>query len=169
MLINPFQIAPSCCPPVPRPGTGTMGKVPGVELGMSMLESTRVGSIRPAMVASCANVVELVSVLPGTTELKYVAFSHGIDLSSCRFPSEGYVRLSQPRKTFQRALKVVSATWSGSAKEQAETFLNLMLKGHYDEEQPFDIVRVRDFEEPPWRPEVGKALFQILVNASQTE
>jgi uncharacterized protein YjbI with pentapeptide repeats len=102
-------------------------------------------------------------------ELRNVAFSNGIDLSSCAFPANGYVRIPHPRRTFRHALTVIAATWSGPSKEQAETFLDGMLKTHFVEEQPFDVARVRDFEEPPWEPNTGKALLQVLLDASQAE
>ena len=103
------------------------------------------------------------------SELKNVAFSRGIDLTSCRFPAEGYVKLSHPRRIYERVLKRIDSEWSGEAKATAKTFVEIMLKSHFTEEQPFDVVRPADFSEPPWDKEVGEALLRELIDTSKSE
>jgi len=103
------------------------------------------------------------------SELKNVAFSRGIDLTSCRFPAEGYVKLPHPRRIYERVLKRIDSEWSGEAKATAKTFVEIMLKSHFTEEQPFDVVRPADFSEPPWDKEVGEALLRELIDTSKSE
>jgi uncharacterized protein YjbI with pentapeptide repeats len=101
-------------------------------------------------------------------QLRNVSFSRGIDLTSCMFPSEGYLRIPHPRRTFQRLLATISSAWSGAAKESAKTFIELTLSADFTEEQPFHIIHPQDFLDLPWGREVGEAFLRELITASQS-
>lgn len=95
-------------------------------------------------------------------ELRFVGFSHGIDLTSCVFPKRGYARISHPREAFGRALQSVRSRWSGDARRKAEFYLETMLRGHFPVDQPFYVLRPRDLMDSPMGPDVARRLLSEL-------
>ncbi len=82
-------------------------------------------------------------------ELRWPAFTHGIDLTSCKFPSEGYIRIPHPRATYGLVLDRVRESLVGKERQAAVFYLAGLLKGHFRGEQPLDILRPQDLVESP--------------------
>jgi len=100
-------------------------------------------------------------------ELTGVSFSHGIDLTSCEFPSEGYVRIFHPEKVYREALRRVQSNWpEGGAKERAMFYLEGMSEQHFPEAQPFTIIRESDFDDWPGAHDVGPRVLKVLKESS---
>jgi len=99
-------------------------------------------------------------------ELRWVEFDMGIDLSSCRLPTDGYLRVPRPRATYTSALRRIEREWTGSARTAGAFFLENILK-HHPEEQPFTILRPRDLIESLMGHEVGGKLVDVIHEASR--
>jgi len=99
-------------------------------------------------------------------ELRWVEFDLGIDLSSCKFPSEGYVRIAHPRRALTRALQEIKSEWTGDPLRRATFFLENILK-RYPVEQPFTILRPQDLVESPMGPDIGAKLVAAIQRASE--
>ena len=100
-------------------------------------------------------------------ELRFCSFTDGIDLTSCVFPEEGYLKVCRPMSACQEALELVRSEWSGKEREKAEYYLKAMLKDHFREEQPFTVFRIADFYEPPWNRLLGDRFVEILRKVSK--
>jgi uncharacterized protein YjbI with pentapeptide repeats len=96
--------------------------------------------------------------------LESVDFSDGIDLTSCRLPTDGYMLIPKPRIVYQRALERVKALWSGEARKKGVYYFEVMLH-HFPEEQPLYILRPIDLLESPLGREVASALIGELEQA----
>ena len=101
-------------------------------------------------------------------ELKYVAFSRGIDITTCRLPAQGYILIPHPRQTLQRALEMVEREWSGKQKDNACAFFRVLLEQHFPVEQPLYLVRIADFDEYPLGKETGRNILEVIRRATQT-
>jgi len=100
-------------------------------------------------------------------ELRDVDFSHEIDLTMCKFPEHGYIRMEYPREVHRRAIERIKAAWSGQAREKAIAYLEVMLRDHFREEQPFTLIRPVDFEKSPLGREVGLGIVRELEEAAK--
>jgi len=97
------------------------------------------------------------------------AFGRGIDLTSCKLPTEGYLRIPRPRASYGRALSIVEAEWTGKEREWAVTYLRWALQQEFTVEQPLHVIRPVDFERgpKPVRNETGLALVRVLERAAR--
>jgi hypothetical protein len=95
-------------------------------------------------------------------DLRFVGFTHGIDLTRSKLPSEGYVRIPHPRETYARVLERVRGTLTGKAREAAEFYLTGRIKGHFREDQPFDVLRPEDLLESPMGREAATGILQAV-------
>jgi len=94
--------------------------------------------------------------------LKNVAFEDGIDLTTCTFPAEGYLRIPRPRAAYERAIAKVRATWSGAARDRALFYLEETVK-FVPEDQPLDIMRPMDFIEGAFGRDLGETTAREFV------
>lgn len=61
-------------------------------------------------------------------QLKYVGFSHGIDLTKCKFPvGENYLIVNNPGKVYTKAQEIINTKWHDSEKELADDYINMFL------------------------------------------
>ena len=102
-------------------------------------------------------------------ELIDVGFSDGIDLTTCRFPERGYLRIAHPRRAFKRALEIVMTEWRGSEKETGRKYLQAMLDNHFREEQPLLVIRPEDYTNSPLGRTVGMGIVRALERAGEIQ
>jgi uncharacterized protein YjbI with pentapeptide repeats len=95
-------------------------------------------------------------------DLRFVGFTHGIDLTRSKLPSEGYIRIPHPRETYAKALERVRGILAGKAREAAEFYLNGLIKGHFNEDQPFDVFRPEDLLESPMGRKAAMVILQAI-------
>jgi len=100
--------------------------------------------------------------------LRFVGFTHGIDLTTCKFPGEGYLRIPHPRETYANVLERVRSSLSGEARRRAVFYLSGILKGHFREEIPFDILRPEDLLESPMGREAALGILQAVREVLET-
>ncbi len=102
-------------------------------------------------------------------ELRFVGFSNGIDLTTCKFPDKGYMRVPHPQRTYQRALEIVLTEWQGTDKETGRKYLQAVLNNLFREEQPFDLMRPEDLIHSPLGRTVGMGIVRALERASEQQ
>ncbi|HLB68371.1 MAG: hypothetical protein A3K66_01775 [Euryarchaeota archaeon RBG_16_67_27] len=102
--------------------------------------------------------------------LKDVSFDDSIDLMTCIFPQDGYLRIPRPKAAYDRAIRRVRDTWFGKAKDRALFYLEETAK-FVPEDQPLDVVRPMDFVEGSFGRDLGedvaRKLIRILEDASR--
>ncbi len=79
--------------------------------------------------------------------LTNVLFCRGIDITTCRFPSEGYLCVTHPRATYERLVGRAHTDLSGEARETAIRYLDALLRSCLQEDQPLHLVRLADLRE----------------------
>lgn len=72
-----------------------------------------------------------------------VNFSHGIDLSHCRFPQQEYlIVIKNVKAVFEKAKQIITDTWTGKERDQ---FIMLIDEGYYGphrREQAMDVLHM---------------------------
>src|SRR5439155_11765663 len=101
-------------------------------------------------------------------ELRWVDFTDGIDLRTCKFPERGYMVVANPRSALQSVGEKIRKDWKGSERETALRYISLLLRDHFREEQPVWVVRPDDLTGPPLGERVGAGIVSLLVEISQS-
>ena len=99
-------------------------------------------------------------------ELEFVSFLD-LDLTSCKLPEEGHMKVPRPRAVFQRALRIVETEWSGRARGQASDYLRKMLQFQIRKDIPLHIFRPSDLEASPLGREVATGLVREIARAAK--
>jgi len=76
-------------------------------------------------------------------DLHWVEFTDGIDLRTCTFPPEGYLRISDPKKAFKQAMGLIEGRRTDESAKKAVWFLEQVEK-KFPEDQPLAVIRRSD-------------------------
>lgn len=90
-----------------------------------------------------------------------------VDLSSCKLPSEGHLRIPRPRLTYRRALEIVEREWTGDAGEKAKSYLGKMLQYQFPTDTPLYVFRPKDLSGSPLGREIAEGVTRELERAAK--
>ncbi len=101
-------------------------------------------------------------------DLRFVEFLDGVDLTTCKFPDKGYIRIRNPKKVFLLVRDRV-AGWKNSGKNKAMKYVGYLVDYHFAMEVPLYVMRPEDLSDHRNLKGVGARILQELEAVLQEQ
>ena len=102
-------------------------------------------------------------------DLRFVEFLDGSDITTCKFPEKGYIRIRNPKKVFQLVHERVSR-WTDKRKDKALRYVGYLVEYHFKVEVPLYVMRPEDLaDHRELKGGVGTGILQDLETVLREE
>ena len=101
-------------------------------------------------------------------DLQFVEFLDGADLTTCRFPERGYIRIRHPKRVFQLVRGRV-ASWKDKGRDEALKYVGYLVDYHFAQEVPLYVMRPEDLSDHRNLRGVGARILQELEAVLQEQ